>query len=80
MRHINSLLQKNRRILAALLPATATHAKASQVQLQEKGFLFTYCTHHQANKKGHQYHFCYDYGYLSLGNDNYLIVRKQARF
>jgi hypothetical protein len=75
MRHINGLLQKNRRILAAILPNSANRTKTSQAQLLEKGFLFQYSTHQVANKKGHPYHFCYEYGYLSLGESNYLVVR-----
>ena len=78
MRHINSLLQKNRRILAALLPDSVNQAKTSQIQMQEKGFLFKYSTHQQANKKGNQYHFCYEYGYLSVGDGRYIIVRKET--
>lgn len=76
IRRINHLLQKNRRILASLMPSTATHSKTSQQQLQEKGFIFKYNTHCQANKKGHQYYYCYDYGYLALEGGNYLIVRQ----
>jgi hypothetical protein len=80
MRHINHLLQKNRRILASLLPPTATHTKTSQQQLQEKGFLFNYTTHCQPNKKGSHYHFCYDYGYLPLEGGTYLIIHKQPAY
>ncbi len=77
MRHINSVLQKNRRILAALIPNSANRAKASHAQLLERGFLFQYCTHLVSNKKGNPYHFCYDYGYLAINESSYLLVRRK---
>ncbi len=78
VRHINSILQKNRRILASLLANSGVSVKASQIQLLEKGFVFKYCTHHQENKKGTHYHFCYEYGYLPISSDAYIIVRKES--
>lgn len=77
IRHINTILQKNRRIMASLLSPSATRASASQMQLLEKGFVFKYCTHYQENKRGSHYHFCYDYGYLPVSEDRYLIVRNE---
>ena len=77
MRHVNGLLQKNRRILAAILPSTASRTKTSHSQLLEKGFLFQYSTHQVLNKKGHQYHFCYEYGYLALNESSYMVVRRK---
>ena len=77
IRHINSLLQKNRRILAALIPEKSTQAKTSYTQLLEQGFLFQYCTHKVSNKKGIQFHFCYDYGYKAVTDSNYLVVKRK---
>lgn len=77
MRHINGLLQKNRRILAAILPESANRVKTSHSLLLEKGFLFQYSTHQVLNKKGHQYHFCYEYGYLALNESSYMVVRRK---
>lgn len=77
MRHINSLLQKNRRILAAILPERASQVKTSYSHLQERGFLFQYSTHQVYNKKGNPYHFCYEYGYLPISETHYIVVRRK---
>jgi hypothetical protein len=77
MRHVNSLLQKNRRILAAIIPITANRAKTSHAVLLERGFLFQYSTHLVSNKKGNSYHFCYDYGYLAISESSYMVVRRK---
>ncbi|MEI8075516.1 MAG: hypothetical protein WCH78_12280 [Bacteroidota bacterium] len=79
IRHINSLLQKNRRILSALLSETSTQTKIAHAQLVERGFLFQYSTHHVSNKKGNLYHFCYEFGYLALNETSYLVVRRKNR-
>lgn len=77
MRHVNSLLQKNRRILAAILPHSTNRTKTSHAQLLERGFLFQYSTHQVSNKKGNHYHFCYEYGYLELSESSYMVVRRK---
>jgi hypothetical protein len=74
-RHINCLLQKNRRILASILPETSSHTKTSYQELLERGFLFKYCTHQVLNKKGNAYHYCYDYGYWAISELTYMVVR-----
>ena len=77
IRHINSLLQRNRRILAGIIPYTANRAKTTQTALLERGFLFQYCTHMVSNKKGNPYHFCYEYGYLAISESSYIVVRRK---
>ena len=77
MRNINNALGKNRRILEELLPDAEETAKANKEKLLQKGFLFKYVTHLYTNKKRNTYYFCYDYGYLPLENDWYLIVRRK---
>jgi len=79
MRHINRLLHKNRRILADFVPEKSSQAKTSYEELLERGFLFKYCTHQVANKKGNSYHYCYDYGYLAISELNYLVVRRKNK-
>ncbi len=75
--NINNALKKNRRILEDLLPASEEMAKAHKENLQTKGFNFKYITHTYSNKKGNVYFFCYEYGYLPLDNDWYLIVKRK---
>jgi hypothetical protein len=77
MRQINHLLQKNRRILASILTGSSNRTKTSHAQLLEKGFLFQYSTHLVSNKKGLQYHFCYEYGYLAINESSYMVVRRK---
>lgn len=75
--NINNALKKNRRILDALLPAQEEMAKTTKEKMLAKGFQFKYITHTYINKKGNTYFFCYDFGYLPLENDWYLIVKRK---
>jgi len=77
VRNINNALKKNRKILESTLPEGEGTAKASREYLLLEGFHFKYHTHHYVNKKGNIYVYCYDYGYLELGNDWFLIVREK---
>ena len=77
IRNINNALRKNRRILEAILPDGEDMAKANKDKLLQKEFQFKYYTHTYMNKKGNTYFFCYDYGYLPLENDWFLIVRRR---
>jgi hypothetical protein len=76
VRNINNALRKNRNILESLLPHTEETAKANRDKLIDHGFSFKYFTHQYQTKKGSIYFYCYDYGYLPLENNWYLIVRK----
>lgn len=81
VRNINNALKKNRRILKELLSETKEITKTSTDQLLYKGFQLKYTTHTYTNQKGKTYFFCYDYGYMPLENNGYLIVkRKEAGF
>ena len=77
VRNVNNALGKNRRILESIINEGEEMAKTNKEKLSEKGFLFKYMTHTYTNKKGNTYFFCYDYGYLPLENDWYLIVRRK---
>jgi predicted nucleic acid-binding Zn ribbon protein len=77
VRNINSALSKNRRVLEELLPAAEEIGKATKEKLLNHGFSFKYITHTFTNKKGATYFYCYDYGYLPLDNDWFLIVKRK---
>lgn len=77
VRNINNALLKNRKILEGLLPETEETAKANRDKLQRLGFQFRYLTHIYTTKTGKTYYYCYDYGYLPLENNWYLVVRKK---
>lgn len=75
VRNINHALGKNRRILESFIPTDEEMGKASKEAMLQSGFQFKYFTHIYTNKKGTQYFCCYDYAYLLLENDWYLIVK-----
>lgn len=74
--NINNALKKNRRILESIIPQQDELAKSTKEKMMAKGFQFKYITHTYTNKKGQTYFFCYDYGYLPLENDWFLIVKR----
>lgn len=75
IRNINNALLKNRKVLGAVLAGGEETARADREQLLELGFRFKYITHTYTTKTGREYYYCYDYGYLPLDNDRFLIVR-----
>ena len=77
VRNINNALLKNRRLLAGCLSANEEMAKITKDKLLHKGIQFKYHTHTYTNKKGNVYFFCYDYGWLTLENDWYLVVKRK---
>ena len=74
---INSVLLKNRKILAQLNPDGKT--KVSGVKLGQLGFNFKYLTHSYTTQKGDTYKFCYEFGYLKLEHDYYLLVKENEK-
>ena len=76
VRNINNALLKNRRILEAVLGAEEMQ-KAPKEKLLQQGFQFRFLPHTYTNKKGNIYFFCYEYGYLPLENDWYLVVKRK---
>lgn len=76
IRNVNNALGKNRRILESLLPDGEQTAKAHRDKLIEKGFQFKYHTHLYHTKTDKTYFYCYEYGYLPLENNWFLIVKR----
>ena len=77
MRNVVNALRKNRKILHDCIPASEEFYKIRQERLIEMGFQLKYHTHVYKNKKGDVYYFCFDYGYLLLDHDWYLIVSRK---
>ncbi len=75
IRQINSILRKNRNILAKLNPSGK--AKVTKEQLLSRGFNFNYHTNIYETRNGSRYFFCYDMGYLPLDNGMYFLVHRQ---
>ena len=76
MRNINHRLRKNRRILECFLLPSRHSYKISRQNLNNSGFSFAYFTHIHTQKNGRLFHFCYDYGYFELGEDEVMVLRK----
>jgi hypothetical protein len=76
VRNVNNILRKNRRIMEGLLPdETST---VSQQKLLDKGFNFNYYTNITTTKAGKKYLFCYEYGYLAIEGNHFLLVKRKA--
>jgi hypothetical protein len=77
MRNVNNYLRKNRRIMSELLAeAPDGKRKVSGKKMADKGYNFSYHTNIYTTQKGDSYIFCYEYGYLKLENDIYMIVKR----
>jgi hypothetical protein len=76
VKEITSALKKNRRIMEGLIPVDTGKIKVSQQKLLAKGFNFAYHTHTYTTKVGTHYTFCYEYGYLKIDNDYYMLVKR----
>jgi hypothetical protein len=76
MRNVNHALGKNRRILESLVPENELTGKTHRDKLLQLGFQFRYITHTYTNHKGNVYFFCYEFGYLPLENNRYLLVKR----
>jgi predicted nucleic acid-binding Zn ribbon protein len=76
MKDINNVLVKNRKVLETALGEKEME-KTTKEKLLQSGLNFKYITHTYTNKKGNTYCFCYEYGYLPLENDWYLIVKRK---
>src|SRR3954465_11057682 len=76
VRKINQGLKRNRRILEELL-GTEGLSKQSKANFINNGFKFHFHAHQYVNKKRNIYYFCYEYGFLPLEGDSYLIVKKK---
>ena len=77
VRNTNNFLGKNRRILESVLPEGETMIKIKKEKLLQQGFFFKYTTQIHRNKKGSIYYYCYDYGYLPLDSEWYLIIKNE---
>ncbi|QEC68576.1 hypothetical protein FRZ67_15140 [Panacibacter ginsenosidivorans] len=76
VRQIINTLKKNRRILADFLGDKGI-TKVAKTKLLQAGFQFSYHTHQYVNQKGDIYFFCFEYGYLPLESDWYLLVKRK---
>jgi hypothetical protein len=76
VKKINAILKKNRRILDALMAGKEEAMKCNRKKLTDKGFNFNFFTNIYVNKKSDNYYFVYEFGYLPLDNDWFLLVKR----
>lgn len=76
MKTINNVLRKNRRILESLIPQEEGKTKVTLKKLQDLGYNFNYQTHTYITKAGANYIFCYEYGYLALEGNMFMLVKR----
>ena len=75
VRNVNGILRKNRRIIEKLVPEEKR--KVKKTTLDVAGFNFQYFTNTYTTKTRQTYYFCYDFGYLPLESDFYLLVHRK---
>jgi predicted nucleic acid-binding Zn ribbon protein len=77
LKRVNGILKKNRAILAQLTPGGK--AKVTRKRLLAAGFNFDYHTYSYTAQNGNIYIFCYEYGYLVLNEDSFLLVKREEK-
>lgn len=76
MRNVNNILRKNRRIMMDVCVNGKITMHKDKVL--EMGFHFGYFTHFKHTRNGTTYYYCYEYGYMNIGNDFITIVHRKA--
>jgi hypothetical protein len=74
IRPVNNILRKNHSILSKLYLRKRIRLKKDD--LLRLGFDPEYHTHLHHSQNGNTYYFCYDYGYMKLENEMFLIIRE----
>ena len=74
---INSILKKNRTLLSKFNPDGKV--KISKKKMLNAGFNFDYFTHTYHTQNGKSYIFCYEFGYLALNDDDFLLVKREEK-
>jgi hypothetical protein len=77
VRNINNRLSKNRRILENILGEKDSMIKIKKGHLVQLGFSFELTTQIHKNKLGALYFYCYEYGYMPLDSEWYVIIRNE---
>jgi len=73
VREINSILRRNRQILAGYFNGKE-RTKVNGSVLLKRGFDPDFITHTRVTKKGTVYRFCYEFGYRFLEGNHCMIV------
>jgi hypothetical protein len=74
---VNRSLMRNRRILEQLLDSD-DKMRVHEGTLSSQGFNFNYLTHIVETPHGSRYYFCYEYGYMPLDEEWFVLVKRSA--
>lgn len=75
LRPVNAILRKNHSILTKL--CVGNKIKLKKDVLLRYGFDLTYHTHFSNTKNGNTCYFCYDYGYIRLDGEIFILVKER---
>lgn len=73
---VNSILRKNHAILSRL--CTRDKIRIKKDELLKQGFNPDYHTHLRQSHNGNTYYFCYEYGFMRLKGDVFLVIKRQS--
>lgn len=79
MKSIDNALKRNRRILNSLMPQNTKRIKVTFKNLAALGFNFNYVTHVLSCKNGNTCFYCYDVGYMPVGDNCYMVVKQREK-
>ena len=79
VKNINQALSRNRNIIKEMIGENSLRKTARELLILS-GFTFRHFTHTYRNKRGEEYFFCYDYGWLSVSNETILLVKEKTQF
>jgi len=77
VRTVNNCLGKNHRILESIFPKKEKMIKVRKEKLIELGYYFKYTTQVHKNRTGSLYYYCYEFGYLPIENEWFVIFKKE---
>lgn len=76
VRNVVNALKRNRRVLSELNTGPEGKTRVHRDKLIERGFNFMYHTNVHRTKAGNSYVFCFEQGYLDLGENWFMLVRR----
>lgn len=76
LRPVNAILRKNHSILTKL--CSGKKIRLNKDELLKQGFDLTYHTHLHNTENGNTYYFCYDYGYMRMKDEMFLVIKKSG--
>lgn len=75
IKRVQLILKRNRRVLKKMF-VRKDRDLLDKIVLLKEGFEFDYHTHFVTSKiKKNQFTFCFDYGYRSVGEDRYKVIK-----